>query len=378
MNEKRDYSRSIFKVVLFAVIAYFGINYYGVITNFIGDILDVLYPFILGGSLAFIINIPMSFLERKFLEEKTRKGKPRFRSKKLARALALILSVLFILSILFLIIKLIVPELINVFKLLIDKIPYYVKEFNVYMENNKENMEWLNEIISGININEDSLKNEIINLVKNVVTSSISFVGSVFGVVADFIISIVFAAYILTSKEKLKGQFKRFFKAYMTPKKYESVMNVLRVTRNTFSSFFTVQCLEATILGTLCIIGMLLFKIPYAISIGVLIGVTALIPVIGAFIGIIVGVILILAVEPAKVLPFVIFVLILQQIEGNLIYPRVVGESVGLPGIWVLMAVSIGGSLFGIVGMLVGVPIASVIYILLKRNISMRLDSEKK
>lgn len=373
MSEKRDYTKSIFKVILFAVIAYFGINYYSIITNFIGNFLDMFYPFILGGSLAFIINIPMSFLERKFLEEKTKKGKPRFRRKKLARALALILSVLFILSIFFLIIKLIVPELINVFKLLIDKIPYYANEVSFYMENNKENLDLVYDVLSGININQESIKNEIINLAKNVLTSSISLVGSVLGVITDFIISIVFAAYILVSKEKLKGQFKNLFKAYMKPEKYEKTMNVLRVSRNTFSRFITAQCIDAVILGILCTIGMLIFKIPYAIPVGVLIGVTALIPIVGAFIGIIAGVFLILSVEVTKVIPFIIIVLIIQQIEGNLIYPRIVGDSVGLPGLWVLMAVSIGGSLFGIVGMLIGVPLASVIYILLKQGVSQRL-----
>ena len=373
MSEKRDYTKSIFKVILFAVIAYFGINYYSIITNFIGNILDMFYPFILGGSLAFIINIPMSFLERKFLEEKTKKGKPRFRRKKLARALALILSVLFILSIFFLIIKLIVPELINVFKLLIDKIPYYANEVSFYMENNKENLDLVYDVLSGININQESIKNEIINLAKNVLTSSISLVGSVLGVITDFIISIVFAAYILVSKEKLKGQFKNLFKAYMKPEKYEKTMNVLRVSRNTFSRFITAQCIDAVILGILCTIGMLIFKIPYAIPVGVLIGVTALIPIVGAFIGIIAGVFLILSVEVTKVIPFIIIVLIIQQIEGNLIYPRIEGDSVGLPGLWVLMAVSIGGSLFGIVGMLIGVPLASVIYILLKQGVNQRL-----
>ena len=376
MKENKDYSKSIFKVVLFAVIAYFGINYYSVVGGFIGSIIEILFPFILGGSIAFIINIPMGFLERKLLNAKTKKGKPKFKNKKLARMLALLLSIVFILAVLFLVVKLVVPELINVFKLLIDKVPYYVDEFNKYMENNEENLAFLNDIISNANINEENVKNEIINLITNVLSSSISFVGSAIGVVADIIVSIVFAAYILTSKEKLKEQFKKLFKAYLTPKKYESVMNVLRIAKNTFSKFFTAQCLEAVILGTLCIIGMLVLKVPYAIPIGVLIGVTALIPIVGAFVGIIVGVLLILAVEPAKVIPFVILVLVIQQIEGNLIYPRVVGESVGLPGIWVLVAVSVGGSFFGIVGMLIGVPTASVIYMLLKKNVKRRLELE--
>ena len=378
MKENRDYAKSIFKVVIFAVIAYFGINYYSIISGFLENIFDVLFPFILGGAIAFIINIPMSFLERKFLEEKTKKGKPRFKSKKLARLLALILSIAFIISLLFFIVKLIVPELINVFKLLIDKVPYYVGEVNRYMNENEESLTFFNDIISNTSISEENVKNEIITIIKGVLSSSISIVGGAIGIVTDTIIAIVFAAYILTSKEKLKNQFKNLFKAYLKPEKYESLINVLRITKTTFSKFLTAQCLEAIILGTLCAIGMLLFKIPYAISVGVLIGVTALIPIVGAFIGIIIGVLLILSVEAAKVLPFVIMVLVIQQVEGNLIYPRVVGDSVGLPGLWVLMAVSIGGSLFGIVGMLIGVPIASVIYTLLKRNVTKKLKAQEK
>ena len=155
-------------------------------------------------------------------------------------------------------------------------------------------------------------------------------------------------------------------------------MNVGKVTNTTFKRFFTVQCLEASILGTLCIIGMWVLKIPYAVPIGVLIGVTALIPIVGAFIGVIIGSVLIVSIAPIKVITFVLFVLILQQIEGNVIYPRVVGSSVGLPGMWVLFAVSVGGSLGGIIGMLIGVPIATIIYTLLKNDVDKRLEQKKE
>ena len=160
-------------------------------------------------------------------------------------------------------------------------------------------------------------------------------------------------------------------------KRADKIINFGKTTSTIFKRFFTVQCLEATILGLLCLLGMLILRIPYAISISVLIGVTALIPVVGAFIGIIVGVILIIAVEPIKALVFIIFVLILQQIEGNIIYPRVVGSSVGLPGMWVLFAVTVGGSLAGIIGMLIGVPIATVIYTFLNENVVEKLSKSK-
>lgn len=166
--------------------------------------------------------------------------------------------------------------------------------------------------------------------------------------------------------------------AYLSEEKVEKIINIGDLTNKTFRSFFTVQCLEATILGVLCILGMLVLRVPYAVPIGILIGVTALIPVVGAFIGITIGAILIVAVQPYKVITFVIFVIILQQIEGNLIYPKVVGGKVGLPGILVFIAVAIGGSLYGIVGMLVSVPITSVIYTIVKKDVTMRLDEKNK
>ena len=177
------------------------------------------------------------------------------------------------------------------------------------------------------------------------------------------------------SKEKLGNQFTRLFKAYLSTKWYQRISKFLRISKRTFSTFITVQAFEATLLGILCTIGMLIFNIPYAITVGVFTGVTALVPVVGAFLGIFVGALLILAVEPLKVIPFIVLVLIIQQIEGNLIYPKVVGDAIGLPGIWVLAAVSIGGSLAGIFGMLIGVPVASVIYTLIKEDVNSRIGS---
>ena len=202
----------------------------------------------------------------------------------------------------------------------------------------------------------------------------ISIVIGVIGVVINLIISIIFAIYILTSKEKLQSQFIRILKAYLNKEQLEKILEIGRTSNKIFKNFFTVQCLEATILGSLCIIGMLILKIPYAVPIGILIGVTALIPVVGAFIGIIIGAVLIVSVNPIKVITFVVFVLILQQFEGNVIYPKVVGGSVGLPGMWVLVAVTIGGSLFGIVGMLLGVPVFSVVYTIFKNDVDKRLN----
>ncbi|MBQ8298688.1 MAG: AI-2E family transporter [Clostridia bacterium] len=376
MEKNKDDLKRIFKIVLFAAIIFWGVSNVDIVMGFLNNFIEIISPFILGGFLAFIINIPMAAIEKRLLKTRKNKktGKEFQLNKKLARALSLILSLIFIAFILFGIVTLVVPELINVIKLLIEKVPYYAEKVQLYLQNSDETGKFIEEVLANIEINPDTIKNDLLKVVSGVLSSSVSFVGATFGVIIDSIISIVFAAYILVSKEKLLNQFDRLFKAYLSPKWYKRITKISNLTKNTFSTFFSVQCIEATILGLLCVLGMLILKIPYAVTVGVFVGVTALIPVVGAFIGIIIGAILIVSVEPIKVITFIIFVLILQQVETNLIYPKVVGDMIGLPGIWVLVAVSVGGSLFGLVGMLLGVPVTSVIYTLLRENVNERLS----
>lgn len=257
-------------------------------------------------------------------------------------------------------------------KVLIDNIPYYIEELTKFTQNYVDETQDINTILQEIDTEE--IKNQIVALIPNVLTSSISIVSSIVSGISTFFIAFIFDIYILIDKEKLQKQVTKILYAYVSKEKADKIANVGNVASNTFKKFFTVQCLEASILGTLCMIGMLILRIPYAVPIGVLIGVTALIPVVGAFIGIIVGAILIVDAQPVKVLVFVVFVLILQQIEGNLIYPRVVGSSVGLPGMWVLFAVTVGGSLGGILGMLLGVPVATVIYTIIKKDVNKKIE----
>ena len=379
MEKNNSDLRRILKIVFFAVILFWVSNNIPMLLGIFSEILAILSPFILGGCIAFIINIPMAAIEKRMLKPKKNKktGQEKQPNKKLARFFAMLFSIIFIIFVILAVFKLIVPELINVVQLLIEKIPYLAEQAKTFLQTNTEAGELIESIMTSFEQQEISLEEEVLKFVTNILNSSISLVGSVVSFVTDLIISIVFAAYILMSKEKLANQFNNGFKAYLSEKWYKRITKVLRTTKNTFSVFITVQCLEATLLGVLCIIGMLIFKIPYAITVGVFIGVTALVPVVGAFLGIIIGALLILAVEPLKVLPFIVLVLVIQQIEGNFIYPKVVGDMIGLPGIWVLAAVSVGGSLWGILGMLIGVPIASVIYALVKEDVKVRLEAEK-
>ena len=348
------------KVVLIGVITYWCLNNINTIGMIFGKIINILLPFIIGGMIAFILNIPMRFLERKLSKK--------IKRKKLVRTISLIISIIIIFIILALIINLILPELINIVKLLIDQLPNYTENIKNALGNIS-----IDNIITNFNINQEELNKEIVNILSGVLSSSMSFVENIFSAISTTIIAIIFAIYVLLSKEKLQKQATKILFAYISKEKVRKILGIARLTRNTFTNFLTIQCLEAVILGTLCIIGMLILQIPYAVQIGVLIGVTALIPIVGAFIGAAIGAVLIASVDIMKVITFIIFIIILQQVEGNLIYPRVVGNSIGLPGIWVLVAVSIGASLFGIIGMLVAVPIFSVLYTVLKVDVYKKL-----
>ena len=373
-QDKKDIKKW-FKIISFALIGLLIVNNFSVVTGFVAKFFDIISPFVVGAALAFILNIPMKFFESKFSKITFKKGKKL--NKNLIRIISLLLAIIVIGFIITLIVNLILPEIINIIKLLVENSPKYMNEIKNFALDITTNMPDIRESIKNININNENMQEQIKTIATNVLTFSVSFAGNVVGSIVDAIVSLVFAIYILTGKDKLKEQSKRIVYAYFDKTKAEGILEFGRTARRIFKNFITGQCLEACILGSLSIVGMFILDIPYAVPIGVLIGVTALIPIVGAFIGISVGAVLILSVEPVKVLTFLVFILILQQIEGNLIYPKVVGDSVGLPGIWVLVAVAVGGDLFGLVGMLLGLPVASVIYTLIKDNVNKRLDHKK-
>ena len=365
MEEKkgRDTLSRFFRNVVLILAAWWLINNVKVLGTVLSKVANILLPFIIGGAIAFIINIPMTFFEKHMSWIKL---------KVIRRIISIILSVAIVTLIIYLIINLIVPELGAIINMLITNIPYYITEVKELA------VKWdLTEYIEKLNLDETSLKAQILSIASNVFTSSISLVSSVFGVVSTAIISIIFAIYVLASKENIAETLKTLLNVY-APKKAKKIIDLGSLTNVSFKSFFTVQCLEAIILGVLCYIGMLILKIPYAIPISVLISVTALVPIVGGIVGIIIGAILIVAVEPTKALPFIIFMVVLQQFEGNVIYPKVVGESLGLPGILVLVAVTLGGNMFGVLGMLLSVPTAVVIYTLVKNDIKDKTKKDNK
>ena len=308
-------------------------------------IFHVLFPFALGGAIALILNVPMDFVERHLFRQA---GKPRGRfARKAARPVSLLLVLLLAAAVAAVVSFLLVPQLGRTFEELKGNIRAYTPRL---LELQKE-VDW-----KGI---------------------AVTAARSVVSKVAAFLIAFAFALYILLQKEKLGRQVRTVLFAFVRRGRAEAALEVCAFTYRTFAGFLAGQCVEALILGGLFVVSMLILKIPYALLMGVVIGVTALVPVFGAFVGCGAGVILIFLEDPVKALVFLILFLVLQEIEGDLIYPHVVGNSVGLPPIWVLATVSVGGSLMGVTGMLVSIPLAAVIYALFREIVYLKLRQKK-
>ncbi len=378
MNLNKENLKKIRGLIVFTVILLIALWNYSLILDVLGQGVGIVYPFLLGGAIAFVINVPMSFFEEKLFQNQMMKNKKV--AQRLARPISLIITLIVVVSVIGLVVFGVLPKLGDTFISIGKGIQSFMPKAQSWAEeifhNNKEIKEWLDSLT----LDWDKIINEV---VKFFTSGASSVLGSTFVVarriasgITTFVIAFVFACYILLQKEKLNIQIRKVMYAYMKEDLVKKVLDVCSLSYRTFSNFLTGQCLEAVILGTMFVICMGILQMPYAMLIGVLIAFTALIPIFGAFIGCVVGAFLILTVAPMKALVFVIMFLILQQIEGNLIYPRVVGSSVGLPSIWVLAAVSIGASLMGIVGMLVFIPIVSVLYALLRRDVYEHLEKK--
>ena len=386
--------RKILLIITYTILLCFAIIKFDVLLNVLGYILNLLKPFIFGFCIAFILNIPLSRIENSFRKKDNKKKKvsnSRAKHEELAtkkqkrtnpklRVLSIILSLLIFIGIIFLTLFLVIPEFINTISIFKDSIP---SAFNTcqewardLMSNNPEIVEKINEFKPDWQQIYDETGTWIKSMATGIIGVSIDVFVSIFSGIINFFMGIIFAVYMLMQKEKLTCQLKRVIRACMPEDKAQRLMYIGYVTNDTFKKFFGGQFVEAILLGVLCFIGMSIFKMPYALTISVLVGVTALIPVFGAFFGTAIGAILILAVDPMQAIWFVIFIIVLQQIDGNFIYPKIVGDSVGLPGIWVMLAVLVGGNSLGIIGMLIGVPIASVVYKLIREYVQKKKIEE--
>lgn len=343
------------------------IHYWSNISGVIGTVISAATPIFIGLVMAYIINILMSFYERHYFPKSTKKTVLKSR-----RPVCLTGAILSIIGIVALVIVLIAPQLANCVKLLVAELPGAIKlAINKLKELNILSDDLFNSL-SAID-----WKSKIGDIVKTLTTGlgsvmdvAVSAVTSVFSGVSNAVIGFIFALYLLLDKNRLSGQVKRVSDRYIPHRFAEKITHILSVANDCFHRFIVGQCTEAVILGTLCMVGMLILRLPYAPMIGALIAFTALIPIVGAFIGAGVGAFLIFMESPIKAVIFLVFIVVLQQIEGNLIYPKVVGSSIGLPGIWVLAAVTVGGGVLGIGGMMIGVPAAAAVYRLIKENLN--------
>lgn len=351
------------KIGVTVFLLFLAIHYWESVMGIVNLIFSAATPIIVGFVIAYIINILMAFYQKRFFA-----GTKNKTLKKIEIPVCMLLAILSFILIIALIIGLVVPELTSCIQLLISDIPPAMEALlssELFIELAPED---LYEQLRGIDWK--TLMNDIVKMLSSGLGSTVgavvSAVSTAVSSVVSGVIAFIFAIYFLLGKEKLCGQCRRVMKNYLPEKAVRKINYVTSVINDSFHRYIVGQFTEAIILGVLCALGMLIFQFPYAGMIGALIGFTALIPVAGAYIGGIVGFVMILTVSPIKALLFVVFLVVLQQLEGNLIYPKVVGGSLGLPAVWVLAAVTIGGALMGITGMLIGVPIAAAVYRLIR------------
>ena len=368
--------KTIMQLILFTIIVIFAFINISYLWTFIKYIIAIFMPFIIGAMMAFVLNVLLNVVENKLFKKLNKKNTKTW--KKLKRPVSLVTTFIIIIAIIALILGLIIPQLKNTVELFTENFDSYKTQSVELLEKVGIEKKTINKLNNNIeNIQEEATKYISKNSDK-IMQTTVGVATTVAGTVTTIVLGIVFAIYILLKKEDLTRQFKKLARAYLPEKRQTTLKEISTLSNKTFGNFVTGQCIEALIIGLLCFIGMLILQIPYAPTIAVLVGFTALIPVFGAFIGTAIGAFLILMVDPTKALVFVIFIIILQQLEGNLIYPKVVGNSVGLPGIWVMVAVTVGASIGGILGMLLSVQVCSILYSILRTDVNNRIDQKNK
>lgn len=362
--------KEIKKIIFLAIVLVFAFIYIKEIWQFITFIIKIFMPFIIGLAIAFVINVLMNTIEKKWLKKWNTKSN-------IKRVISLLLSIILVISFIIFLLLLIIPNLQNTIALFANSIPIYSQNLENILNNWQIDTNIVTEINDILNTLGDNLAEYIKNNSNQVLETTLGIASNVVTGFINITIGFVFAIYFLAQKERIASQFSKLMAAYIPQKRIDKINEIAALANKIFSHFVSGQCLEAIIIGILCFIGMVLLRLPYAPTISVLIGFTALIPVFGSLIGTIFGAFLIFMISPIQAIIFVMFIIILQQLEGNLIYPKVVGKSVGLPGIWVLVAVTVGASINGVLGMLLSVPICSIIYSIVATNVKYRLEEKE-
>ena len=358
--------RDCFKVGISIFALYLAVHYWQSAANLVSALVGASLPLIIGGIVAYLVNILMANYERRWKDNPGKPGR-----SKLRRPVCMLLAFLTLIAIVALVCGLIIPQLVECVGLIIAELPGFMVEV---IELAREWKLFSPEVLSSLeaidwNAQFSKLAGFVTSGIGDVVGLVVSAVSSAFSFLVTALLSLIFSIYLLSGKEELASQIDRLAKRYMSGRIYSRLTYFLHILDDCFHRYIVGQCTEAVILGALCAIGMGILRLPYALMVGALVAFTALIPVAGAYIGAGVGAFMILTVDPMKALIFLIFIVVLQQLEGNLVYPKVVGSSMGLPGIWVLAAVTVGGGLAGVVGMLLGVPLAAALYRIIRDDV---------
>ncbi len=365
--------RNIFFIAVSCIVLYWLLHEGDRVKSIFGVISGILSPFVLGSALAFILNVPMRAFEGLL---------KKISSMKLRRLLAILLTFIAVLLVLAVVFWLLIPQMIETIGSLVPTLQaFFVHlggDVEKFLADNPQLMQWIADNTDLESFNWSGLVQKAVTTIGNslsaILSGTVSIIGTVAGGIVNLVIAAVFALYCLFQKETLARQGRKLLYAFLPERFSDQVVRILRLSNSTFSNFLSGQCIEVCILGCLFAVSMAIFRMPYIPLVSVLVAVTAFIPVVGAFVGCIIGAFLILVNDPLQAVGFVCMFLVLQQIENNLIYPRVVGTSIGLSGMWVLVAVAVGGELMGVAGMFLMIPFASVLYTLLREITNKRLD----
>ena len=369
----KHWMRSILLIITYTVLLVLALMRSDWIFGLLGQVLAGCRPLFIGFAIAFVLNRPCAFFCRHYERNLGQ------RWKKLGRPLAVLTSYLVLIAVITALFSFVLPQVVASIRMLAASLGGYIANLQQLLNLVADYLDWermdldFTSLLTSLRDYLQSFLNGLLSSVSNAATQVMVVTGNIISVLVTLVLAVVFSIYMLAGKEKLLRQGRCLLRAYLPKRWADMVSDVIDLTAEIFSNFVSGQLIEACILGGLCALGTIFIQADYAALIGVIIGVSALIPVAGAYIGALLSAFLLVMVNPVRALAFLIFLAVLQQIEGNIIYPRVVGTSIGLPGIWVLAAVTVGGGLFGLLGVLLSVPVASVVYALIKRDVGRRL-----
>lgn len=379
MELNKSNMKKIMLLIAFGIAFFLGLQNLYRFSDLAGFLGSIFEPFLLGFAFAFILNVLMRQIETRLFAPLNRRYTHRW--PKVRRPLSIFLSLLIVIGIIVMILFIVVPELMKTIVNLTNNIPDFFNQMQNFLTDISNKYPDIGEHFQKVNIDWSNISRMLAangqKLASSLVGSTVMVTTNVFHGAITLVLSFVIALNILAQKEKLQAQAKRVLYAYLPDEKAQRIVWLCSLTNKAFSNFIAGQCTEACILGTLCFIGMNIFQFPYALLISVFVAFMALIPIVGSFLSTVIGALLILIVSPIQAVWYMVFFVVLQQLEGNLIYPHVVGSKVGLPVLWVLAAITIGGNVFGVLGMVINIPICSILYVLLKEDVSKRLKKKK-